>query len=59
MNAKTLFHYFNLIATAADLRLDSDARAELLDALEDHDNAIEKLQQEVRELRSLVTPITR
>jgi hypothetical protein len=59
MNAKTLMHYFTLLANAADVTMTSDMRAELQDALDEHDQQIEQLQTEVRELRSLVTPVTR
>lgn len=53
-NAKTLMHYFERIAIAAGVRLESDSRAELLDALESQEEQIEQLQEEVRALRRQV-----
>lgn len=50
-NAQTLMHHIERIATAAGVRLSSDAKAELQDALESIDDQIADLQQEVRAIR--------
>jgi hypothetical protein len=52
MSARTLFHYFEIIANGANVRLDSDMRAELREALENQEQTIEALRQDVRFLRA-------
>lgn len=50
-NAKTLLHYFEIIARGAGIRFDSDMRAELTDVLESQERELEELRHEVRAIR--------
>lgn len=53
-NARTLFHYFEIALRGAGVEFDSDMQAELMDALEAHDDEIERLRIEVSALRRQV-----
>lgn len=50
-NASTLLHYFGRLATACNVRLDSDAKAEIEDIVESIESDISDLRDDVRELK--------